>query len=977
MTVQDFNTLLRDFKAAGIPSSGFHNPKLEDMRDTFNALYAKFIAANAGAIIYETKALLDADLVPADKVMAWVIGDGDNDGVYAKNGATALGSWEKRALLPYSIIQMNNAGAGTANDIVVTTAVAMPSAAYSVVYNLNITADNTDAVTVNGKPLKTNSGAEVPFGTLTAGSSHLLVDAGADYRLLTDGNTYKTVIELINAGAGTANALQVTSPQGIPTDARKSLLLLDIVVPNTTAMTLSINGLPAKPIVTMGNDPVPPGYCTASMSMILMDTGATYKMYTPGDIVAEVLALRNEAENWRNQSQNFSIASELSAGNSSANDPTKRFVSIAGMLIDTGDYTDFSEGDYLDAGGHKFTVAASGASDHDMTMAGGVKVYAKVSAQGTLSVLQFGVKGEGVQSDALALKKAIEFAASVGATLLGRAGDTYLIDQVTICDVTGSKPFCIDMQSATIKYINDGTSFQITGRSDVLSTTLASEPARNDPLIALTDVTGIQKGDMLAVINPAYTSGTVAAYHVYTVDEFNGNDVYIDAVVVADINAQQIIDSGASGSVTVDVYRLAPEIRLKNWKCLIDGEDVEIAQCLVVHGFSNVIAENCSSIGHTRNAYYFQYCSRVRWNGGFVAEMGYLDKNEQYGASSSSAPNSSSSSFGYGIITAHCGFVNIHGVVAGQGWHAVDFARGTMFASVSNSVFGRNAYALSTHESSWHVSFDNCKMLGGEGSTPGRSAYVHYNNCLFETGYGRKAIGSLNGCVDAMVVGCTFKSAKADVAETASFIYSSSVSNEPRAGALSLGHNRRYVCRGNSFLGAKRNELGFYNSTNNAPTYVMVENNLFDDPASAVIFAGSNTIVNNNTVRGDTYGAGLSVDKIRAGVDIYVSNNNIFSVTVAGGSSAISLYGTGPANRISITNNNSTAKAYFLRINTTNGQNVEDVIGNISRPSTKFIRYNTAGIHSITNLVNNIWSSTDVSASDGVAVTNNIGSVDL
>ncbi len=48
------------------------------------------------------------------------------------------------------VIRLNNADEGTANNIVVTASVAIPAAAYQVLYILNVTQENTGPVTVSG-----------------------------------------------------------------------------------------------------------------------------------------------------------------------------------------------------------------------------------------------------------------------------------------------------------------------------------------------------------------------------------------------------------------------------------------------------------------------------------------------------------------------------------------------------------------------------------------------------------------------------------------------------------------------------------------------------------------------------------------------------------------------------------------------------------------------------------------------------------
>lgn len=51
------------------------------------------------------------------------------------------------------------------------------------------------------------------------------------------------------------------------------------------------------------------------------------------------------------------------------------FTTVAALLADTGTYTTYAAGQIVEAGGFRYQVAASGATDHHVTTAGGVKLY--------------------------------------------------------------------------------------------------------------------------------------------------------------------------------------------------------------------------------------------------------------------------------------------------------------------------------------------------------------------------------------------------------------------------------------------------------------------------------------------------------------------------------------------------------------------------------------------------------------------------
>ena len=86
MTVRTIDDIFRDFVIPGVPASGPFNPHKPDIRDTLKAL------------------LEGISTFPDNRV-----------------------------------IRLNNANEGTANNIVVTASVAIPVAAYQVLYILNVT----------------------------------------------------------------------------------------------------------------------------------------------------------------------------------------------------------------------------------------------------------------------------------------------------------------------------------------------------------------------------------------------------------------------------------------------------------------------------------------------------------------------------------------------------------------------------------------------------------------------------------------------------------------------------------------------------------------------------------------------------------------------------------------------------------------------------------------------------------------------
>jgi hypothetical protein len=165
--------VFRDNVTAGVPSSGIHEPKKSEIRTLLSDYERTLDAALEGAaLVFVSKAALDARLDHPANTSAWVVGDAAvaNNGIYAKVGASGTGSWLRVADLPYSFIIAEDGGAGTPNAIVATTDVPVSGSALVI---LNLFETNTGSpVTVSfngGSPLtiKTASGADPVAGGLT------------------------------------------------------------------------------------------------------------------------------------------------------------------------------------------------------------------------------------------------------------------------------------------------------------------------------------------------------------------------------------------------------------------------------------------------------------------------------------------------------------------------------------------------------------------------------------------------------------------------------------------------------------------------------------------------------------------------------------------------------------------------------------------------------------------------------------------
>lgn len=218
--------VLRDYETDGVPSSGVHEVKKSDFR-TLLGQYEQIINAftSNGGLIYDTRALLYADLAKDANRMAWVIGDSTAayNGIYKKVGASGSGSWTRVADLPYSFIVASDVGDGTPDAIVATSSLPISGSALVL---LNVYEANTGSpVTVSfngGTPLtiKTNSGNDIAPGGLQSGMLVLGRVSGSTFRIVTDQVSAAIVAQAEAAAAeAVAAAASLNFPPLTPAEA--------------------------------------------------------------------------------------------------------------------------------------------------------------------------------------------------------------------------------------------------------------------------------------------------------------------------------------------------------------------------------------------------------------------------------------------------------------------------------------------------------------------------------------------------------------------------------------------------------------------------------------------------------------------------------------------------------------------------------------------------------------------------------------
>lgn len=214
----------------GVPLNPSKEPDRAGVVRAFEQMDARVIANSAGAIIRNSLAALNASTAPAPGLMAWVMGDATtaNNAVYENTGSAVTPAWVKRGPLPYGVIRFVNVGAGTADAIVATSALPAPTESGLALFTMEILAENTGDVTINGTPLLLGNGAEIPAGYLQPGQVMFLFD-GTSYRLLYFGDpeAVQAAVEAVYAAflllylGAYANDAAATAAAGTPTIGQK------------------------------------------------------------------------------------------------------------------------------------------------------------------------------------------------------------------------------------------------------------------------------------------------------------------------------------------------------------------------------------------------------------------------------------------------------------------------------------------------------------------------------------------------------------------------------------------------------------------------------------------------------------------------------------------------------------------------------------------------------------------------------------
>lgn len=575
-----------------------------------------------------------------------------------------------------------------------------------------------------------------------------------------------------------------------------------------------------------------------------------------------------------------------------------------------------------------------------------------------------GATGLGVADDRNAVYQALLEACTNGVPFRGGGPQyTYRIGSAITINRTGMPAADIDWQGATL-ILEDLITF--TGPGAFLTTSLATNPVRGDAKIRLASVSGVVQGDLVEILSPAYSINSANTQHYYVVSELDGQDVYIQGNVVADINPQQVTDSGTSGPIVVNVYHLAEKLHMRNFRAHVvdplgNKGGFTLSRC------KTVVVENFEFSGHTRahlivtrNA--FDFVSHGR-----LTDFGYINKDIGYtnlpapgtpGVGTTGNPVTAAPdglSYGYGILHEKNFCSSVRDIVAGHGWHAGDVANGQMFITYDHVVTHRNGFGLSTHEGAWYVRYVNCELNGKAGILASRNVFTEVIGNRF-LGALANALIYANTQVSVVIDGNIFDSTTNNTGLTTSAVFRDSTAAAPGPGVRSADQERFFSFCNNKVLGYTWVHAGFAAaSSDNRKGRLVVRNNDLRRSTLYDVRLLSESVISDNTFFRIFGGYAINLLQFVSDVNVSIEGNSEAGGATDSGAALIAVIGGTGAGTSRIIGNKSTVAVIRLL----SAANLGNLLNNITAGSVTIFNGSGSGI-TVANKVGNYSAGADI-----------------
>lgn len=386
------------------------------------------------------------------------------------------------------------------------------------------------------------------------------------------------------------------------------------------------------------------------------------------------------------------------------------FPTVAALLADTS--LAYSAGlnkivtasnEIVEAGGYRYQIASAVASDHDVTTAGGVKLYALPNADGSLHDVQFGATLDGqfdadtaVGTDATAILqkwldspratiKRFTGVSRISSTVYARPGD--------IIEGTG---FTSGITGKQIGALTDTAVLACWGDEYVQVADLSADIDRGVNQIQLASTAGIDIGDWLLIQNPTASSWvTIDDRSTYRAGE------WLKVHRIVDENNITVFGStrAAYAAADVDIYvNKNPGVTMRNFR--VEAPYIDGRSAVQVNRVVAPVIEN------------------LRLSGTMLANMSvrscitpYVNLRNNTGRYDATPDNDYDLSIGscFGGLILGDYFAQRHGIAIGNGDYIGNVPNRdlTIMANTSNTL------PISSIDAGGHGCSENLTVIGG------------------------------------------------------------------------------------------------------------------------------------------------------------------------------------------------------------------------------------------------------------------------
>lgn len=372
-----------------------------------------------------------------------------------------------------------------------------------------------------------------------------------------------------------------------------------------------------------------------------------------------------------------------------------------------------------------------------------------------IDVSYFGLKSDGNENDFSGTNNlayftnALEYVNLVNGRLVCQPNRVYLLKdgQVKLANISDNS-FKIDFNNSKILLKNADILFSKNNNIPYKTFPISANLKKADTKIkvnSLSDLTGVNIGDLIEVSSPALTHSGASLSQYYVINDIDLLNlfIYIDGDIVGDVTYQQIIDDGKTGEIILKLYKLFKGMEIKNLNFISNKEKNE---GIVIRNHNELLIKNVNFYNARRFGIYIQYGGKDIVEDCKFYRHGFVDKDQGY-TNVASSPDGFS--FGYGLIHARNAISKVSNCEGYYGWHTFDCAIGQTVIQYNNCTTYKDAIGFSSHEGAWNTHYNNCNTFGGNGISC-RAMNLYIRGCYLKPslqGHGISGMGVWSTCI--------------------------------------------------------------------------------------------------------------------------------------------------------------------------------------------------------------------------------------